>query len=230
MFLRLIHAHSLGHVRHILQKRSRANRKTPRPQGKISISNITLIREGLMLWERGTYPVNAQVVQLPFSFDLPASLPGSFRIRMPISDHRGDVVYGVEVLVDLPGLLQKSCHLKQTFALLPATTDERVVHASQLFQGWAGDWSLIEKEHVIRRGMWGAYSCVKAEAGGFLSTCSLITYALPVSAPCPLVLPHRYSVSGRSGRHDYHQTYGKVGCYSRNTLCLLERTLVSCTA
>jgi hypothetical protein len=202
--LRLIHANSLDYVRQILQKKSRANGKPPRSQGDVSISSITLLREGLVLWERGTYPVNVQVVQLPFAFDLPASLPGSFRIRMSISDHRSDVVYGVEVLADLPGLLQQSCHLKQTFALLPATTDERVLHASQLFQGWAGDWSLIEKEHVIRRGMWGAYSCLKAEAGTLLSTSFLITYALPVSAPGPLIIPNWCSVSGRSGRHDYH--------------------------
>jgi hypothetical protein len=180
-----------------------------RSRGNISRASMDLIRLDQVLWQRGTYPADAHVIQLPFEFDLPAKLPGSF--QSSASRHSGTISYGIEAVADRPGLLRFNRRSKDMFPLLPAASEEQALYASQLAASWTGAWTSTEKASVIRKGIWGEYSRARAQVcGNSVAYVRSKSHCLAVQLPCASVFPGRHLHTRVTCGHNHHKTYGQI--------------------
>jgi hypothetical protein len=116
----------------------------------------------MILWTQGTYPPpGTHIMQLPFEFQLPRDVPGSFHSQR--YQRSATISYGVEVVADRPGFFRFNRRLGHVFPVLPTATPEEVQNALQLGQGWQGQWRSSEQSSEIRRRLWGEYSRVNAQ-------------------------------------------------------------------
>ncbi|KAH6916674.1 hypothetical protein BKA70DRAFT_1485324 [Coprinopsis sp. MPI-PUGE-AT-0042] len=146
-------------------------------------SSHRLVREDIVLWTQGTYPPpGTHILQLPFEFQLPVDLPGSFRSKW--ADPNATISYGIEVVADRPGFFRFNRRLGHIFPVLPTATQEEVENALRLDQGWPGEWKSVERSSEIRKRFWGEYSRVQAQVWLKFQYPALNSF--PVGIPIPI--------------------------------------------
>ncbi|KAK7023860.1 arrestin-N domain-containing protein [Favolaschia claudopus] len=134
-----------------------------------------VLRADASLWTPGGSQ-NGQLI-LPFQFHLPPNLPPSFHCTM--TDGKGIISYGIEVVADRPGIFKRNRRIASVFSVVPAANPQDLATQHLLLQGWSGQWQSIDYEQRMRRGLWGEYSHVKTK----------LVYpglaAFPMSTPLP---------------------------------------------
>jgi hypothetical protein len=135
-------------------------------------------------------------LSLPFSFHLPAILPGSLHLRQ--NGCTATISYGIEVVAERPGWFKFNRRIGQivVVAARPTTlqleeaarlrTSSSPNHASGLVYpssssgvvpaGWDGEWTTHKRTERVRRWVWNEHSIVDAEV--LDSTFDIITVSL----------------------------------------------------
>ncbi|KAK7057673.1 arrestin-N domain-containing protein [Favolaschia claudopus] len=124
---------------------------------------IELINFSKLLWARGTaFPdPGSHLLDLPFKFQLPVSLPPSFHLS--VINHEATIQYIVEVVGSRPGRFRRDNVVHQIFPVLPAASPEQVVARKSLKKGWHGAWTAVSVERKIRQGIWGDHAHARAK-------------------------------------------------------------------
>jgi hypothetical protein len=160
----------------------------------------SLIHEELSLWQRTQPPPlpGSRVIEVPFSFQLPDSLPPSFRASRSYGS--GTVIYFLEVVAYRPGRLQSNRHIRADLTVLPAGIPEHIQIRSRLVNGWGASmpWRTHAYKQSIRRGVWGDYSSVEVKVGhdvsqAFLSAHHALSFACPIFQLYPSAHQYRFS-------------------------------------
>lgn len=129
---------------------------------------IHLIKEGLSLWNAGTYPpAGSDTLEIPFAFRLPSTLPPSFEygdIRKSLERVR--LRYAVEVVGKRHGLLRSNRRIIKPFPVLPPHKSGAELR-EVLKRGWEGPWRSYSDNKSIRKGIWGDYSDVAMTVSSF---------------------------------------------------------------
>lgn len=122
-----------------------------------------LVRDDLMLWTPGSaFPApDTHVLRLPFTFQLPDTLPPSFHYIG--GGIMGRIGYSVEVVGHRPGRFTRNRRVGCVFPLLPVADPLDVSTRMDLLSGWNGNWKKIEVGKDIRQGLFGQYSHVEIE-------------------------------------------------------------------
>jgi hypothetical protein len=143
---------------------------------------IPLVREDTVLWTQGgTYPSpGTHVLELPFVFVLPRTLPPSFHCaRNQVS---ASVSYSIEVVGDRPGLFRFNRRLGLVFPVVPRASREQVDTRLRLNAGWDGPWREAIAQDNVRPHPWGSY-------GHIMATLELPTLqSYPICTPIPFRL------------------------------------------
>jgi hypothetical protein len=119
------------------------------------------------LWRKGTYPeAGIHIIQCPFSFELPPDAPSSL-LQVGKYEDCANVSYGLDVLVHRTNLHNPVCHVRQMVPVQHITkeSEEEVVIAWQLKDGWQGPWTILKEVKTIRRGFTEQYSTVQVQVG-----------------------------------------------------------------
>nr|GAT56176.1 predicted protein [Mycena chlorophos] len=126
-------------------------------------STIPLIDTTTSLWQRGAaFPLpGSHILDLPFEFQLPSSLPPSFHFA--VHHHKVSINYTMEILGSRPGLLRKDRRITKTFAVLPAASPTQIEAKLSLKQGWVGPWKTTVSEMKVRQGLCGGFGFARLE-------------------------------------------------------------------
>ncbi|KAJ7647811.1 hypothetical protein FB45DRAFT_894523 [Roridomyces roridus] len=142
---------------------------------------IPLIHADQLIWTRGSsFPEpGSHVLSCPFQFKLPENLPPSFECH---AYHRsGTISYSLEVVGER-GLFRFNRRIYQVFSVLPAASQDQVLVAESLRQGWDGQWADVKAEERLRQGIWGGYSH------------AYFTISLPSVPSIPVYTPIPFSI------------------------------------
>ncbi|KIP04856.1 hypothetical protein PHLGIDRAFT_178532 [Phlebiopsis gigantea 11061_1 CR5-6] len=122
---------------------------------------VNLVQSVIQLWRKGEAypPEGSRTLVLPFRFHLPASLPPSCSLRS--MEWTAAIEYALQVSGERCGPHSNRA-IRQIIPVLPADAEGAVLQSVITAKGWQGVWNMRERQTEIRRGMWGAYSQVKA--------------------------------------------------------------------
>ena len=130
---------------------------------------VHLVKEGLSLWNSGTYPpAGSDTLEIPFAFRLPSTLPPSFEYGdSKKSLERVRLRYAVEVVGKRNGLLRPNRRIIKPFPVLPPLKSGAELREA-LKRGWEGPWRSYSDNKSIRKGIWGDYSDVTMTVSPFI--------------------------------------------------------------
>ncbi|KZT12732.1 uncharacterized protein LAESUDRAFT_639836, partial [Laetiporus sulphureus 93-53] len=136
------------------------------------------------LWTRGiVYPSpGTHSLTMPFSLELPESVPPSFDISYPGVD--ATIRYFVEIIGVRPGALRTNFRSQHPLAVVSPDPVGAQVRTG-LRSGWNGPWKVITENKRIRRGFWGEFADVSVE----------LAFPLVPALPLHTQIPFRISVS-----------------------------------
>ena len=118
-----------------------------------------LVVSNLSLWSHGgSYPEpGSDLLRLPFRFQLPDSLPPSFRYSG--FQKSASVLYSVTAVGVRPGTFQLNRRIRHPLVVLP-----KDVHGTQARHAIStSDFKTLYVEEKIRRGLWGDYATARVE-------------------------------------------------------------------
>ncbi|KAI0650970.1 hypothetical protein C8Q79DRAFT_945987 [Trametes meyenii] len=163
----------------------RGSAKTRLKRGKSTYrESMTLLREDVLLWTRGTVypPPDSDLLRIPFHLPLPPYLPPSFEHNT----YRGkaSVCYSFTVVGVRPGALQFNRRIHRAIAIVPCDGNALYTQAKigALASGLEQSWKVGWRKEKIRRGLWGRRSTVEVH----LSVPD--TPSLPILVAIPYVI------------------------------------------
>lgn len=122
-----------------------------------------MAKENISLWSSssGVYPPpDSDILEIPFTFKLPASLPPSFECVGATKSEKAHIRYGIAIVGKRPGVLRHNQRITKGFPVLPPDPSGAELREA-LQRGWTGPWRTSVDKKQIRKGLWGDHSEVE---------------------------------------------------------------------
>ncbi|KAI0802071.1 hypothetical protein BC629DRAFT_1284933 [Irpex lacteus] len=145
---------------------------------------VHVAKENISLWSSssGVYPPpDSDILEIPFTFKLPASLPPSFECVGATKSEKAHIRYGIAIVGKRPGVLRHNQRITKGFPVLPPDPSGAELREA-LQRGWTGSWRTLMDKKQIRKGLWGDHSEVE------MTLVIPDIAALPLFSPIPFTL------------------------------------------